>query len=221
MLVLCLALAACQPAPPPQGSPRYMLGEPYSLGGLWSYPKEEFGRVESGLAAVLPDRRAGRRTTNGEIFDPDRLMGAHRTLQLPAIVSVWNLETGREVRLRVNDRGPAQPGRVIGLSSRAAALLGIPAGGTAQVRVSVEDAPSRALARALPSSERTAPQVEAVRTVAVEREELAPLPGSRQAERVREAPRVATAPAAPGAEAGLPPDPLPEQVLPRPAMPGR
>ena len=216
-----LALLACSETPKPKPEARYVIGEPYSLGGLWSYPKEEFGRSETGLAAVLPDRRSGRRTANGEIFDPGLLMGAHRTLQLPAIVSVWNLETGREVRLRVNDRGPVQPGRVIGLSARAAALLGIPPDGTAQVRVTVEDATSRALARALPTRERIAVQVEAMPTAAVEREALAPPPGARQAERVREAPRGPTAAALADASADLPPDPLREQVSQRHAMPGR
>jgi rare lipoprotein A len=198
-----------------------MLGEPYSLGGVWSYPKEEFGRSETGLAAVLADRRAGRRTANGEIFDPGLLIGAHRTLQLPAIVTVWNLETGREIRVRLNDRGPAQAGRVIGLSARAATLLGIPSGGTAPVRVTVVDGPSRALARSLPSAERMAPQVEAVPTAAVEREALAPPPGARQAERAREAVRSPAAVAARDAIADLLPDPLPEQVVQRHAMPGR
>lgn len=218
-----LGLAACQPAPGPRPEPRYLLGEPYSLGGVWSYPKQEFGRTETGLAGVLPDRRAGRPTANGEVFEPDRLVGAHRTLQLPAIVSVWNLETGREVRVRVNDRGPEQAGRVIGLSARAAALLGIPPGGTAQVRVTVEDAPSRALARALPGNERLAPQVEAVPLARVERESLAPPPGARQAERVREAARAPgpTVAAAAATDPDLPPDPLPEQVTQRHAMPGR
>jgi rare lipoprotein A len=178
-LALGLSLAGCMPPPAPKPDARYMLGEPYSLGGLWSYPREEFGRTETGLATVLPDQRAGRRTANGEVFDPGLLLGAHRTLQLPAIVAVWNLETGRELRVRVNDRGPVQPGRVIGLSARAAALLGVPPGGTAQVRVTVEDGPSRALARALPTTERPAVQVEAVPVAAVERESLAPLPGAR------------------------------------------
>jgi rare lipoprotein A len=224
LLVATFALAAlpgCTPASTERSEPRYILGEPYSLGGLWSYPKEEFGRSEAGLAAVLPDRRPGRRTANGEIFDPGLLMGSHRTLQLPALVTVWNLETGHEIRLRLNDRGPEQPGRVIGLSARAAALLGIPPGGTAQVRVSVEDGPSRALARALPSSERLAPQIEAAPVAAVERETLAPLPGARQAERVREAARGPAIPAAPDATAELPPDPLPEQVRQRGPQPGR
>lgn len=216
-----LFLAACIPAPAPKPEARYMLGEPYSLGGLWSYPKEEFGRTETGLAAVLPDRHAGRRTANGEIFDPALLMGAHRTLQLPAIVTVWNLETGLELQVRVNDRGPTLPGRVIGLSARAASLLGIPASGTAQVRVTVEDAPSRALARALPTTERGGAQVEAAPTATIERETLAPLPGAQQAARLREAPRGPQAVTVADAAAQLPPDPLPETLGRRYAMPGR
>ena len=54
------------------------------MGGVWSYPREDFALSESGLAAVLPDARRGRRTANGEVHDPAALTAAHRTLQLPA-----------------------------------------------------------------------------------------------------------------------------------------
>ncbi|MBX9701719.1 MAG: sporulation and cell division repeat protein, partial [Acetobacteraceae bacterium] len=121
-----------------------MVGEPYQMGGLWSYPREEFALVETGIASVLPARRGGL-TANGEARDDGALTAAHRTLQLPAIVAVTNLETGATLRVRVNDRGPERPGRVIGLSPRAATLLGIPAGGAAQVRVAVDGEASRAL----------------------------------------------------------------------------
>lgn len=215
-----LALAGCTAPPLPRPDPHYVIGEPYSLGGLWSYPKEEFGRSETGLAAVLPDRRPGRRTANGEIFDPRQLMGAHRTLQLPAIVAVRNLETGLELRLRVNDRGPEQPGRVIGLSARAAALLGIAPDGTAQVELRVEDAPSRALARALPGRERPAVEVAAAPAATVTAESLAPLPGSREAGPSRAGPRASPVATVPDA-AALPPDPLPETVTRGPPWPGR
>jgi rare lipoprotein A len=215
-----LLLAACTPQPAPRPEARYVIGEPYSLGGVWSYPKEEFGRSETGLAAMLPDRRPGRRTANGEIVDPRRLIGAHRTLQLPAIVAVTNLENGRTLRLRVNDRGPEQAGRVIGLSARAAELLGIPPGGTAQVLLRVEDAPSRALARGLPSRERPAVEVAAAPRAEVAAESLAPLPGSRQAASGRAVPRDTVAPLA-EASAALPPDPLPEAVSLGAPRPGR
>jgi rare lipoprotein A len=222
----CLLLAllpGCQDKPPPPVSAaRYMLGQPYELGGMWSYPKEDFAGTQAGLASVLPDRTAGRRTANGEIFDPGQLMAAHRTLQLPAIVSVTNLENGRELKLRVNDRGPQNPARLIGLSTRAATLLGVPAGGAVQVRVVVETAPSRALAGQLPSTERTEIAVQAAPTGRVEREALAPLDGARQSSRVREAavrgPVVTTVA---DVTPDLPPNPLPEQLSQRPAGSGR
>lgn len=221
-LALAAALTACTRTPPLQQSePRYMVGQPYEMGGVWSYPREDFSLSETGLAVVLPDAKPGRRTANGEIFDPAQLMGAHRTLQLPVILTVWNLETGREIRLRVNDRGPAQPGRILGVSRRAAELLGIAAGGSAQVRITVEAAPSRALAGALPGTENAALPIATAPSAAVETESLAPLPGARSADRVRQAaagPRVlATAMPEPTA----PPERLPENVAQRGAMPGR
>ncbi len=219
-LALALLAAGCDRQAPPAPAGRYTLGVPYSLGGVWSYPREDFGLEESGIAAVLPRGRPGQPTANGEVYDPDRLVGAHRTLQLPAVVSVWNLETGREVRIRVNDRGPAQPGRIIGLSPRAAQLLGIPAGGAAQVRIRVETGPSQALAGALPSPDRPALALAAAPRAAVEREALPPLPGAREAVA---RPVLAQTTARPLAEARpeLPPDPLPETVTTRAARPGR
>ncbi len=197
-----------------------MLGEPYAMGGVWSYPREDFGLEEGGVAAVLPRGRPGQRTANGEAYDADRLVGAHRTLQLPAIVSVWNLENGREIKVRVNDRGPAQPGRVIGLSPRAAQLLGIPANGAAQVRIRVETGPSQALAGALPNAERPAIAVAAAPRAAVETEALPPLAGAREAGG-RTAPVRAVARTLADARPEMPPDPLPEIVTTRPAQPGR
>jgi rare lipoprotein A len=221
-LGLLAALAACtaSPSPQPPSEARYMLGEPYAMDGIWSYPREDFALSRTGIAVVLPDTRAGRRTTNGEVFDPGALMAAHRTLQLPAVLAVWNLETGREILVRVNDRGPAQPGRVIGLSRRAAELLGIPPGGTAQVRITVEEGPSRALARAMPGAEGAPLAIATAPSGAVESETLAPPPGVRASDRVRQ---VAARPVAQAIAPAEPPPPerLPEQVAQRPAMPGR
>ncbi len=199
-----------------------MLGQPYQMGGMWSYPKEEFSSTEAGLAAVLPDRNPGRVTTNGEVFQPEQLMAAHRTLQLPAIVTVTNLENGREIRVRVNDRGPQNPARLIGLSARAASLLGIAPGGTAAVRVAVDTAPSQALAGQMPSTERVELAVATAPTGRVERETLAPLDGARQSTRVREAPQRGPAvTTVADANPAMPPNPLPEEVVQRPVGTGR
>ncbi|WP_270935392.1 septal ring lytic transglycosylase RlpA family protein, partial [Falsiroseomonas oryzae] len=171
-LLLLAGLAGCAPqGPAPQ--PRYLVGEPYQMGGVWSYPREDFGLLQTGLAAVAADTRRGRRTANGEVHDPALLTAAHRTLQMPAILRVTNLENGLELEVRVNDRGPANPGRVLELSRRAAELLGIPAGGTAQLRIAVVTGPSRALAAGLPSAEAPPLQVAAAPLGAVQREDLA------------------------------------------------
>ncbi|WP_426957472.1 septal ring lytic transglycosylase RlpA family protein [Muricoccus radiodurans] len=182
-LLLLAGCAAAPPAPAPQG--RYLVGEPYALGGRWSYPREDTTLVETGLASVLPDGPAGRATANGERFDPAALMAAHRTLQLPAVVRVTNLENGRSLAVRVNDRGPTEAGRVIGLSRRAATLLGVAVDRPARVRVAVDGALSRAVAGALPRPQ-DGPRVETAPVGTVDRESLAPPEGARQAMRVRE-----------------------------------
>jgi rare lipoprotein A len=216
-----VALAGCR-QPQQAAQPRYMIGEPYQMGGTWSYPREDFSLVETGLAAVLPDQRAGRVTTNGEIHDPTALVAAHRTLQLPAIVRVTNLEAGREIEVRVNDRGPVSPGRVIGLSRRAAELLGIRPGRAAQVRIAVVPEASRALAAGLPSPDVPKIEVAAAPRGAVDREDLAPPPGASGSARLRLASMPAMS-AAPGVQAAIArvPERLPERVSSVPVSPGR
>ena len=215
-----LLLAGCETPPSPAAEARYMVGQPYQLQGRWYYPREDFSLNETGLAAVSPDSRAGRRTANGEIADPAALAAAHRTLQLPAVVQVTNLENGRSLLVRVNDHGPADPGRVIELSRRAATLLGIQPGRPAQVRVAVEGELSRRLGGALPAEEGARPQIVAAPVGAVQRESLAPIEGARQASRLREGrgPMVQAAAAEAGPAA---PVTLPERVTQGPAMPGR
>lgn len=197
------------------------MGEPYALGGLWFYPREDFALVETGVGTIIADTRPGRRTANGEIHDPEALVAAHRTLQLPAILTVTNLETGREIRVRVNDRGPEHPGRLLGLSRRAAALLGMPPGGTAQLRIAVDAAPSRALAAALPGTEGRALPISAAPRAEVAAEPLAPPTGARAAAPAAAPMRAAPATAEASPEGALPPDRLPEQVTRHPVAPGR
>jgi rare lipoprotein A len=222
-LWLALPLLAGCAAPLPAPAPRYVVGAPYEMGGVWSYPREDFQLVQTGLAAIAADQRAGRRTANGEIYDPAALTAAHRTLQLPAIVEVTNLQTGLQLQLRVNDRGPANPGRVLELSRRAAELLGVPPGGTAQLRLAVQGGPSRMLAAGLPQPDAPAIVIAAVPVAAVQREDLPPPPGATQAARVREA-RALPGPRGTAAIEASPsqvPARLPETVSRVPAAPGR
>lgn len=214
-LALLLALAACdQPRQTRPADIRYTVGEPYQLGGTWSYPREDFALSESGLAVVIPDSRPGRRTTDGETYDPTALVGAHRTLQLPVILRVTNLENGREILLRVNDRGPSQPGRMLGVSRRAAQFLQMPESGATRVRVTVEEAPSRALAGGQLPNDTPRLEVATAPSARLEAEDLAPPPGAREGARRGGAGPRAQAAVAPEAQASSEAVPLrlPEQI---------
>jgi peptidoglycan lytic transglycosylase len=139
-------LHGAPPAPPARV--HYVIGAPYQVNGIWYYPREQFGYDATGIAAVY-DSAHPRLTADGEPFDPQAMAAAHRTLQLPAVARVTNLENGRQVLLRVNDRGPAPPGRLIAVTPRVAELLGFTAAGTARVRMELDEPRSQALAQAL------------------------------------------------------------------------
>jgi rare lipoprotein A len=216
-LLALLLLAGCG------GAPRYVVGEPYRLGSVWSYPREEFALTATGIAVVIPDRGAGRRTANGERFDPGALMAAHRTLQMPAVLRVTNLESGLSVLVRVNDRGPADPGRVVGLSRRAAELLRMPPGGTAQVRIAVEEGPSRALAGSAPRPPEAAPalQIATAPRARLQGEALGAPPGARAAAPRPAMPAAQPVATAPEARDAPPPIRLAETVTREAPRPGR
>ena len=97
--------------------------------------------VATGLASRYGAKHHGRRTASGEIFNQTKFTGAHPTLPLGSIVKVTNLENGKSVDLRINDRGPYQRGRIIDVSRAAATLLGMRESGVAQVRVELISSP--------------------------------------------------------------------------------
>ena len=99
--------------PVPKGGGRYKVGNPYQIAGKWYYPKEDYEYVETGIASWYGPGFHGKRTANGEIYDQNALTAAHRTLPMPSAVRVTNLENGRSLTLRVNDRGPFARGRII------------------------------------------------------------------------------------------------------------
>lgn len=100
-------------------------------------PRTDPGSVQVGVASWYGPGFAGRRTANGEIFDPSMLTAAHRTLPFGTRVRVTNTTNGRIVEVRINDRGPFKAGRVIDLSRAAAEAIGMVGSGTAQVRLEV------------------------------------------------------------------------------------
>lgn len=117
------------------GKAHYKVGAPYKIDGKWYVPKVDTSYDNTGIASWYGDAFHGRLTANGEVFDKRRLSAAHKTLPLPTIVEVENLENGRRILVRVNDRGPFVDDRVIDLSHAAAEELGFAAKGLARVRV--------------------------------------------------------------------------------------
>lgn len=119
----------------PKGGGRFMVGNPYEVKGKTYVPKEDPKYNRSGLASWYGSAFHGRLTANGEVYDSAHISAAHPTFPLPSYARVTNLNTGSSVIVRVNDRGPFHPGRIIDVSSKAAELLDFKRTGTANVNV--------------------------------------------------------------------------------------
>lgn len=132
--------AAPRPHPPdavprvvaiPQGAPNV----PYEIKGETYEPEnDDVPLVETGIASWYGHPFHGRRTATGEVYDMHAMTAAHKTMPLPSYALVRNPKNRREVVVRVNDRGPFKPGRVIDLSRAAARKLGISGIGPVEVR---------------------------------------------------------------------------------------
>ena len=211
---LALTAASCTPQAL-KPDPHYAFGKPYQVGTVWFYPREAFDLDETGIAAVA-STGSPRLTTDGEVFDQTALAAGHPTIQLPAIARLTNLENGRQVTVRLNDRGSGDPHRLVEVTSRTAFLLGMPPDGLARVRLQVLPVESHAAAEALPGVPSLA--LTAAPRGAVQVAELAPPPGVRtETGRVLAAapPVVAEQPSVP------PPMRLPEVVTQTKPRPGR
>ncbi len=124
------------PEPRPEPRARYGNHSPYTvLGRTYQVLPSARGYRERGLASWYGSKFHGRPTSSGEPFDMYRVSAAHKTLPLPTWVEVTNLDNGRKLTVRVNDRGPFKEGRIIDLSYAAAVLLDVVDSGTARVDV--------------------------------------------------------------------------------------
>ncbi len=110
-------------------SPYYVLGKKYKVLDSAS------GYVERGTASYYGNKFHGRLTSNHEVYDMYAFTAAHKTLPLPSFARVTNLDNGRSVIVRINDRGPFHDGRLIDLSYAAAVKLGVVGKGTGNVEV--------------------------------------------------------------------------------------
>lgn len=117
--------------------PHYKVGNPYKIDGKWYYPRVQPDYREQGMASWYGPTFHGKQTANGEVFDRYAMTAAHRTLPMPTLVRVTNLDNGRAVTLRVNDRGPFVGDRIIDVSESAATALGFRSRGLARVSVEI------------------------------------------------------------------------------------
>jgi rare lipoprotein A len=152
-LILLAGCAQTKHASVQRGS-GYLVGEPYRINGVWYRPAEDYSYSRIGIASYYGGEQRGinfhgRRTANGERYNMNGLTAAHPTLPIPSVVRVTNLENGRSLVVRINDRGPFVGGRIIDVSRRAAQLLGFEHKGVARVHVEILADDSRALKEAL------------------------------------------------------------------------
>ena len=118
------------------------LGKPYRIAGKLYVPQRVPGYDATGVASWYGKQFHGRLTANGERFDKNGIMAAHPTMPLPSYARITNLENGKSIVVRVNDRGPYAHDRLIDVSERAAGILDFKHQGTAKVRVQyIGDAP--------------------------------------------------------------------------------
>jgi rare lipoprotein A len=162
--VLAGSLAGCGSAVPsrsastevvPRVESRSKYGNPHSYvvyGKRYYVRQSAYGYRERGIASWYGPKFHGKRTSSGETYDMYAMTAAHKTLPLPSYVKVTNLDNGRSLILRVNDRGPFVKNRLIDLSYSAARELDILGTGTGLVEVEAIDprGPTQAAARSYP-----------------------------------------------------------------------
>lgn len=184
---------------PVQAAPRntvVKIGRPYEVNGVWYYPHEDPDYDQTGIASWYGEPFHGRLTANGERYDMNALTAAHKTLPLPTDVRVTNLDNGRSIVVRVNDRGPFVNGRIIDLSRRSAQLLGFQRQGTAKVRVQLAVSPPAVTiaekAKTPPEQKQALPAVPRGNVAA---QQLPPPPGAKEAQprQLEQTARVASA----------------------------
>lgn len=150
LLLLCCLLVGCSPSRRTPVGPICKSCKPYFVRGSWHYPQTHYEYDEEGLASWYGPGFHGKPKPYGEPFDQNALTAAHKTLPLPSIVKVTNLENGKSAVVLVDDRGPfVYEGRIIDLSIASAKAVGSYSKGIARVRVQTLEDESKALAHYL------------------------------------------------------------------------
>jgi rare lipoprotein A len=144
-------------------APKYYIGSAYKIEDVQYIPTEDLTYNQTGIAGIIPTELNGSKTSDGETFDSNQLVATSKTLPLPSIVKVTNLDNGNAVVVRVNNRGPFVNTRIIDLSSAAAQQIGL--NNTAKVQVQVLAPQSTAVKNATLGVPETPAVVEETETV--------------------------------------------------------
>jgi len=142
----------------------YKVGKPYEVNGVWYYPGVNYKYNETGIASWYGPNFHGKFTANGELYDMNAVTAAHNTLPMPSKARITNLENGRSIIVRINDRGPFVNGRILDASRKTAQLLGFEKKGTAKVRVKILGDESRMMSFMAPPSQETVQEVKMAAT---------------------------------------------------------
>ena len=155
-------------------APKYYIGSAYKIEDVQYIPSEDLSYNQTGIAGIVPVELNGSKTSDGEIFDSNQLVATSKTLPLPSIVKVTNLDNGNSVVVRVNNRGPFVNTRIMDLSAAAAQQIGLK--GTAKVQIQVLANESTAVKNAtLGETVKPAPQTTETVTIQTTTVETAPV----------------------------------------------
>jgi len=148
MILVAFALGGCSTTVTEKAHHKLCTGtkKPYQVQGSWYTPQEHYDYEETGVASWYGPRFHGRPKSCGEVFDMHGISAAHKTLPIPSVVQVTNVQNGTKVNLLVDDRGPFVDDRIIDLSKGAATYLGICNQGLGTVHVKCLPKESKAFA---------------------------------------------------------------------------
>ena len=149
-------------------APKYYIGSAYKIEDVQYIPGEDLTYNQTGIAGIIPTELNGSKTSNSETFDSNRMLATSKTLPLPSIVRVTNLDNGNSVVVRVNNRGPFVNNRIMDLSAAAAQQIGINSTAKVQVQVLANESTAVKNATLGEAVKQPAAEPQAVETAAVE-----------------------------------------------------
>lgn len=159
-------------------APKYYVGSAYKVENVQYIPVEDLTYNQTGIAGIVPAELNGTKTSNGEIFDVNQMVATSKTLPLPTIARVTNLDNGQSVVVRVNNRGPFVNTRIMDLSPAAASKIGMNGQSKVQIQVLADEsiAVKNATIGAVAPQTVSATPVETVETTTVVQTETTPAP---------------------------------------------